>query len=759
MEKNQRTDDTQATKVFKGVDATTSVRLRAISTANSKLDICDDAYGTVALVQLEKIKDAIIEAVRKRHVRARFITEITRENLPSCKQLMKHVELRHIDGVKGNFAVTEKLYYAFAPLKEASILTETVLSNVKTIVELHQYLFDVLWQKAIPAIQRIRELEEGVVPVETKIISSKDSIARTIDSFIRRAAAPRDSHHDSFIFAVTDMKTPQEPEQSQSLFRELKERNPHFRALLITDIQESNLQYVKKQLELGVEIRHIDRNRISFAVSKDEYLSSSPDSMEDSRAQSGLPSEVIWSNNPDVVSQAVQIFEMLWATAITAEQRIRQIEEGIVELGETRVIKNVAESALLAETLIAETKREVLIILASDKTIRRNLEIYGELIKAAKQRGFQIRVLAPIDPSDSAAELLRDVEWRSAEPMNVGIAIYDRSKMLITQYVDATAPSWEEAFISNIYIANSQTIAGMVSVFEALWRESELRRREMLTREREVKARRQAQLLQDILTHDIRNYNQVSRLTAELMKEEAQGNRSLEELAESLLASIDGSTMLVDRAKSLGRIVSEENPKLRPVDLNSFLDASIDLIREAFPKKQINVAKFTKSSNGEVRAVHDFEEVTVLADDLLSEVFSNIFSNSVKYTNSNFVDIELRVSENNQPGEEKIEEGSVLVAGQEPLNDDRQNVSELMKQRPGNKYVKVSITDKGRGIPEELRSILFNRYLVGARGSGLGLSIVHALVVDRYKGGVSISNKPGAEGTVVNIWLLKATAN
>jgi two-component system, OmpR family, sensor histidine kinase VicK len=38
------------------------------------------------------------------------------------------------------------------------------VSNVKQIVEAKQYLFNVLWDQAIPAYQRIREIEEGVVP-------------------------------------------------------------------------------------------------------------------------------------------------------------------------------------------------------------------------------------------------------------------------------------------------------------------------------------------------------------------------------------------------------------------------------------------------------------------------------------------------------------------------------------------------------------------------------------------------------------------
>jgi signal transduction histidine kinase len=46
------------------------------------------------------------------------------------------------------------------------------------------------------------------------------------------------------------------------------------------------------------------------------------------------------------------------------------------------------------------------------------------------------------------------------------------------------------------------------------------------------------------------------------------------------------------------------------------------------------------------------------------------------------------------------------------------------------------------------------------KGSGLGLSIVHSLVVERYKGKVSIKNRVPDDyrkGTTVEIWLKSAS--
>ncbi|MGB7956590.1 MAG: hypothetical protein WCF23_21665 [Candidatus Nitrosopolaris sp.] len=43
--------------------------------------------------------------------------------------------------------------------KGSEIETETIISNVSGFVSQQQYFFDMLWRKAIPAKQRIKEIE------------------------------------------------------------------------------------------------------------------------------------------------------------------------------------------------------------------------------------------------------------------------------------------------------------------------------------------------------------------------------------------------------------------------------------------------------------------------------------------------------------------------------------------------------------------------------------------------------------------------
>ena len=67
---------------------------------------------------------------------------------------MQISELRHLDGIKGNFALSEKGYTASATLQEASLLQQVIYSNVRALLDQQQYVFETLWNKATPEPKR-----------------------------------------------------------------------------------------------------------------------------------------------------------------------------------------------------------------------------------------------------------------------------------------------------------------------------------------------------------------------------------------------------------------------------------------------------------------------------------------------------------------------------------------------------------------------------------------------------------------------------
>jgi hypothetical protein len=99
-------------------------------------------------ITFEPIKKAFLDA-KKRAVHLRYLTENTKHNLSYCKELIEIVhELDHLDGIEGNYMVSESEY--IAPLiLYGKIASQAIYSNIKRIVEQEQYVFDNLWNKAI----------------------------------------------------------------------------------------------------------------------------------------------------------------------------------------------------------------------------------------------------------------------------------------------------------------------------------------------------------------------------------------------------------------------------------------------------------------------------------------------------------------------------------------------------------------------------------------------------------------------------------
>ncbi|WP_163338218.1 PocR ligand-binding domain-containing protein [Desulfopila sp. IMCC35008] len=72
---------------------------------------------------------------------------------------------------------------------------------------------------------------------------------------------------------------------------------------------------------------------------------------------------------------------------------------------------------------------------------------------------------------------------------------------------------------------------------------------------------------------------------------------------------------------------------------------------------------------------------------------------------------------------------------------------------PG-EYIKLSVRDTGCGIPENIRSQVFEPFFStkGDKGTGLGLATVYGIIT-QHKGTVSIENTQGSSGTAISVYL------
>ena len=165
MVKEENNENEEITEVMYGIDYAINRGVQFMQNANEKMDLFGEKNGPSIIIEFPDIYKNNYIAAKKRGVKIRFITEITKENIHYCKKILNIVtEMRHLEGLTGGIAVTEKEYMTTTFLKNKQLLPQVFYSNTFEVVRQGQYIFDTFWDKAIPAGQRIKEIEEGIEP-------------------------------------------------------------------------------------------------------------------------------------------------------------------------------------------------------------------------------------------------------------------------------------------------------------------------------------------------------------------------------------------------------------------------------------------------------------------------------------------------------------------------------------------------------------------------------------------------------------------
>ncbi len=93
------------------------------------------------------------------------------------KKIVPSAEIRHLDNIRSNFVVADgKQYlgYAFPSV----VGPYGISTNTIAIVEAHQFLFEFLWNAAMPAEVRMGQLERNLPIEKTEILYGQENIIR-----------------------------------------------------------------------------------------------------------------------------------------------------------------------------------------------------------------------------------------------------------------------------------------------------------------------------------------------------------------------------------------------------------------------------------------------------------------------------------------------------------------------------------------------------------------------------------------------------
>lgn len=156
-----------------------------VNNTKKDLRICGD-FSLPDYMLTERIKQAFQDA-KARGIRIRLITEITRDNLNSCKRIKQFAEIKHLEKLVGNFAINDREY--FGQGEGNAFASNIVYYNNDRMVEQQKHVFENLWNNAVTQHDKMSILEVGVDPEEIQILSDPHEIRRTYLKLINSAVS------------------------------------------------------------------------------------------------------------------------------------------------------------------------------------------------------------------------------------------------------------------------------------------------------------------------------------------------------------------------------------------------------------------------------------------------------------------------------------------------------------------------------------------------------------------------------------------
>jgi signal transduction histidine kinase len=586
---------------------------------------------------------------------------------------MKIAELRHMDGVKGKIELSDTELIVTTRIEKETL--HVIYSNVKQLVEQQQSLFEILWKKATPAEQKIREIEDGIKPPETKVLENPDEIFNHMMYVIGNASKRLICSPSGAMQMVYD--------NFFDLYKKIldKHRSGEGEGIRwLTVIDKENKDIVEVFLDAGVKVRHVSNlPPINFAVD-DTNFHATIEKMEGGKIMESLLS----SNEPKYVDYYTSLFEGLWNNGIDAETRIKDIEEG-TDSANIEIIQNSYEALKRSSNLVRNANEEVLFMFSTPNALRRQLQVQSllQFDETTREHPFvKIKILVPSDGQiQETIEELRveypQVDFRIYEQglnSRITIVLVDKRECMIIEVKDDTKEDSYTAVGLSVYSNSKSIVVSYASIFESLWRQTEL--------------------YEQLKIHD-KMQKEFINITAHELRTPVQSLVVLTEVLHSRVKDIEEHKLLDSTIKSAKRLQKLSNDIL---DVTRIESQSLELNKERFNLKDVILGVITDmksqivNNKVELSSYKSTQDIFVDADkERIIQVISNLLNNAIKFT----------------------EEGNIFVSAE--IKD--------------HGYVFVTIKDTGQGIHHDILPRLFSKFASKSfQGTGLGLFISKSIV-------------------------------
>jgi two-component system sensor histidine kinase VicK len=521
-------------------------------------------------------------------------------------------------------------------------------------------------------------------------------------------------------------------------------RNRGVKVRYLTEIVEQNLPYCKEMIKITDEVRHLEGFTGAIAVSDSEYIATPR--LEEKQHLTHL----IYSNEEEVVRQQQYFFDALWNKAIPADVRIREIEDGILPYT-IETIKEPRRIIQHAYELIRSARDEILIIFHTANAIPRHKKAGGIDLLVESAIKYQTRVKILVPSSDKITDVIgmlkrtKGVEIRNIDaPMQtkMTIIIVDKRYSLVIELKDDTKVNLENAIGLATYSNSQSTVLSYVTIFESLWRQVDLTR-ELAKSKRDIESSNRRLRTRDKMMEEFVN------VAAHELRTPLQPIISFNALARKEQIDKNEALKIIDKhAKKLDKLASDLLAVSR-IESGSF---HYNFERTAVKTFIADTVNDVIKSNPDLADKRDLLPINMnISEDMtnsyidvdrqrIAQVLTNVLNNAIKFTEKGNVTV-------------SISRLSYKTANK---NSSKSGITSDNKRR----LIQIRITDTGAGIPKEILTKLFAKFVTSGikvgkefkQGTGLGLFICK-VIIKEHGGKIYAYNNENNEGATFVIEL------
>jgi len=506
----------------------------------------------------------------------------------------------------------------------------------------------------------------------------------------------------------------------ETKFQEAKKRGVRIR--LLTEITKENLDNCSKLSDFG-DIRQIKNTFGNFIVTEREFLLGF--------ANSSHNSEVLYSNEQELLVEQRYIFENLWANN-SNKYRSSISPTKSVKIEEIRILYDPTEIRHKYVDLIKSATSEISIIIATPSTLRRNYSvgIIDLLRDAAERKKVKVNLVVP-DISDQihkSSDKFTEISSMATIPnfqVKTIIPVTEQSNKIYTTFLlvdkessfiidinDDMQQDFLKAVGYAIYSASESRTESYNFIFDTIWKQADLQESLIQSNKKLMNAydtlKQHAEMEKEfikITAHELRTPSQSIIGYSEMMKYYPD---KCQQYLDPLLRNAERLHLLITDMLDVARIESH-SLKLHKTHFDLNLKIK-EVIRDLSYQKIPSSTKVSIYFN-------PTEKNVVYADEKrISQLIINILNNSLNFT----------------------KEGSIIVESTTNSKKD-----ELI----------VSVKDSGSGIDTNIISRIFSKFTsMSDSGLGLGLFISKG-IVDAHSGTIEAYNNASMKGATVTFTL------